>query len=288
MNTKLKLSTLYPQKRAFITGAGSGLGAELAQLLLADGWTLGLTDLTFNQKNETMQFYDKKSEVSGFEEKQVEDGKDKRVYWYFFDVSNAQEFQKASEDFLAKVGGVDLVFNNAGVGEGDYFEDYSLENWDWIIGVNQKGVINGCHFFVPTLKKQKSGMIINIASAAGYANLPKMSPYNVTKASVIALSESLYGELKPHSVKVIAITPTFFQSNILENSRSSSEQIKQSAKKVVSSAKMDSKEAALLILKRLPKTKRHIRFPFSASLLFYLKKWLPNLYWWAIIKKLSS
>jgi NADP-dependent 3-hydroxy acid dehydrogenase YdfG len=189
---------------------------------------------------------------------------------------------------LNKVGGVDIVFNNAGVGEGDYFENYSLEDWDWIIGVNQKGVINGCHFFVPTLKKQQNGMIVNIASAAGYANLPKMSPYNVTKASVIALSESLYGELKPYHVKVIAVTPTFFQSNILNSSRSSSEQIKASAKKVVDTAKMDSKEAALLILQKLPNAKRQIRFPFSAQMIFYVKKWFPTLYWWAIIKKLSK
>ncbi len=270
-NNLLKLSTLYPQKRAFITGAGSGLGKYIANFLVQDGWVLGLTDLE-NQQNElTKQFTDLKN-----------------IHLYFFDVSDKEKFREASQDFITKVGGIDIVFNNAGVGEGDYFEDYSLENWDWIIGINQKGVIHGCHFFVPILKKQKKGMIVNVASAAGYANLPKMSPYNVTKASVIALSESLYGELKPHGVKVITITPTFFQSNILNRSRSSSEKIKASAKKVVDTAKMDAEQAALLILKKLPKAKRHIRFPFSANVFFYVKKWLPNFYWWAIIKKLSK
>lgn len=268
MKHKFKLSNQYPKKRAFITGASTGLGSELAKLLLNDGWILGLMDI--NKENLTKQFYDKKN-----------------VYLYFFDVSNAQEFEKASIDFIQKVGGIDLLFNNAGVGEGTYFEEYSLQNWDWIIGINQKGVINGCHFFIPIFKKQQNGMIVNIASAAGYANLPKMSPYNVTKASVIALSESLYGELKPHNVKVIAVTPTFFQSNILENSRGNST-IKKSAERVVHNSKMSSKDAALLILRKLPKAKRHIRFPFSASLLFYVKKWLPSIYWWAIIRKLSK
>lgn len=268
MKHKFKLSNQYPTKRAFITGASTGLGFEFANFLLNDGWIIGLTDI--NKENLTKQFNDKEN-----------------VFLYFFDVSNAEQFEKASLDFIEKVGGIDILFNNAGVGEGSYFEQYSLDNWDWIIGINQKGVINGCHFFIPTLKKQQNGMIVNIASAAGYANLPKMSPYNVTKASVIALSESLYGELIPHNVKVIAVTPTFFQSNILGNSRGDAT-IKKSAEKVVNNSKMNAKDAALLILQKLPKAKRHIRFPFSASLLFYAKKWIPSLYWWVIIKKLSK
>src|SRR5678809_318336 len=90
------------------------------------------------------------------------------------------------------VGGVDLVINNAGVAVAGRMGEVSLDDWRWIFGINLWGVIHGCHVFVPRLRRQKSGHIINVASAAGLLSPPMMGPYNVTKAAVVALSETLF------------------------------------------------------------------------------------------------
>jgi short-subunit dehydrogenase len=81
------------------------------------------------------------------------------------------------------------------------------------------GVIHGCHVFAPRLKRQKSGHIINVASAAGLLSPPQLGPYNVTKAGVIALSETLFGELAADGVGVTVLCPTFFRTHIHDGAR---------------------------------------------------------------------
>jgi short-subunit dehydrogenase len=81
------------------------------------------------------------------------------------------------------------------------------------------GVIYGCHVFAPRFKRQRSGHILNIASAAGLLCAPDMAPYNVTKAGVVALSETLCAELRPFSVGVTVVCPTFFKTQIADKSR---------------------------------------------------------------------
>lgn len=192
----LKLSKKYPSKRAFITGAGSGLGKELAIHLAKDGWTIGITDL--------------KSEPIGLVAATIKKLGGK-AQLFVFDVSNREDFKTASQNFLADNNGIDLVVNNAGVGDGGAFHTYDLDRWDWMVGINQMGVIYGCHNFLPEMRQAKSGHIINIASAAGFAYVPRVSSYNVTKAAVNALSECLYFESKPVNVGISVVMPTFLK-----------------------------------------------------------------------------
>ncbi len=117
------------------------------------------------------------------------------------------------------IGGTDLVINNAGVAVGGPVGEIPLENWEWITAINYWGVVYGCHFFVPRLKAQGSGHILNVASSAGLLSAPQMGPYNMTKAAVVALSETLSGELHGTGVGVTALCPTFFQTNIANSSR---------------------------------------------------------------------
>ena len=112
-----KLSEKHPKKRAFITGAGGGLGRGLSLALAKDGWTIGISDL----KEEALAESKKLIEAAG--------GK---AHTYQFDVSKREDYKKAFDDYVAKVGGLDLLINNAGVGDGGLFGDYALENWEWI------------------------------------------------------------------------------------------------------------------------------------------------------------
>ena len=94
-----------------------------------------------------------------------------------------------------------------------------LDDWRWIMGVNLWGVIYGCHVFAPLFRAQGRGHILNVASAAGLLAPPGMAPYNVTKAAVVALSETLAGELKTSGVGVTVLCPTFFRTNIGKSAR---------------------------------------------------------------------
>nr|AYM53152.1 short-chain dehydrogenase/reductase SDR [Pseudenhygromyxa salsuginis] len=139
--------------------------------------------------------------------------------------------------------GVDLVVNNAGVAAVGPVGEVSLENWRWQVDINLWGVIYGCHVFVPKLRAQGSGFVLNVASSAGLLAAPLMAPYNVTKAGVVALSETLFGELAGSGVSVTALCPTFFRTNIHENSRTTGELREQTAK-LVTNAKWSAEAVA--------------------------------------------
>ncbi len=116
-------------------------------------------------------------------------------------------------------GPVDLVINNAGVSSGGLVGELPIADWRWTIEVDLFGVIHGCHVFVPLLKKQGRGHILNVASAAGLLSAPRMAAYNVAKAGVVALSETLAAELEGTGVGVTVLCPTFFDTDIVRSGR---------------------------------------------------------------------
>ena len=109
----------------------------------------------------------------------------------------------------------DLVINNAGIGAGGRpVGEAPLAEWERTLGVNLWGVIHGCHVFVPRLREQDRGGVINVASAAGFAAAPGMAAYNVTKAGVVSLSETLAAEFSGTDLAVTVLCPTFVRTNI--------------------------------------------------------------------------
>jgi short-subunit dehydrogenase len=259
--TTYTLSSRYTKKRAFITGAGGGLGRVLSLELASNGWTIGIADINAAGLKETADMI----EIKG--------GK---PFIYLLDVADSNQYESVANDFLSVAGGIDLLINNAGVGDGSVFGEYAPENWRWIIGINQMGVIYGCHFFVEAMKKQQSGHIINISSAASFMNLPSMSPYNVTKAAVLSLSETLYTELKGDKIGVSVVCPTFFKTNVMQYSRGNQAQ-KVAGQKMVDRSGIEPIEVAQTILKEAGKKTFYIIHPFSAKVLFSLKRLMPSL-----------
>ena len=256
INMYPKLIKLYPLKRVLITGAGSGLGLALTKLLLNDGWVVGAIDI--NVKELT---HFKCDTLSVFEA----------------DITDRNMLQQIIQNFCKENNGIDILFNNAGVGEGTLFKDYSLEHWDWIININLKAIINATYFVLPEMYKVNAGLIVNMASMAGIANFPRMSPYNVTKAALISLSETLNHELSHTAISVTCIMPTFFQSYIMQHSKGDVNIIS-SAHKTVKNSSLTSLDAAKIILHDLHLKKEIIRFPFSAHAFFYSRRFIPGLY----------
>lgn len=251
-----KLFKLYPRKRALITGAGSGLGLELTKLLLNDGWRVAALDIHI---------------------KQLEKHSCDRLSIFETDITDRISLQHVIQTFCNTYDGIDILFNNAGVGEGTLFKDYRLEHWDWIIHINLRAVIDSTYFVLPYMLKANSGMIVNIASMAGIANLPAMSPYNVTKAALISLSETLNHELCDSDITITCVAPTFFRSSIMQHSKGDVE-IVSNANKIVGKSSLTSQDAAKIILKNLHRKKEMMRFPFSAHAFFYSRKFIPGLY----------
>ena len=255
-----QLTKKHHTKRAFITGAASGLGKELCKELAADKWIIGICDISEKGLNETAELI---TNTGG------------KAIPYLMDVADKTAYKKVAENFLEMTGGIDLLVNNAGVGDGSPFEDYGLENWEWITGINQMGVIYGCHYFIPSMKKQQSGHIINISSIAAIATAPNMSPYNTTKAAVKALSETLYSELKEHKISVSVAMPFFFRTNVMQHARGQHAESKEMGKYMVHGAKHGADAMAKRLLKKAGAGKFHILFPAQAIILFHLKRLFP-------------
>lgn len=254
------LSAIYPTKRAFITGAASGLGKAFATELASDGWTIGMADNNATLLAQTAQ------EIQAL---------GATIFSYHLDVANKYQYKTVSAQFLQDVGGIDLLFNNAGVGDGGAFEAYPLEHYEWMVGINQMGVVYGCTYFIPTMKKQGFGHILNTASAAAIGCAPTMGAYNMTKAAVLAISETLYSELMDHHIHVSCIMPTYFKTNIAQSSRSGG-MIQKISQHFIDRSGLEAKEVSQEILKRAAKKELYIILPKSAYTMWLYKRFAPT------------
>ncbi len=186
---------------AVVTGAGSGIGRAFALELAKRGGKVVCADLDEATAKETVVLI----EQAGGEAIAVA-----------CDVAIEQQVRQLSEAATAWLGRTpDLVINNAGIGAGGLpVGEAPLDDWQRTLGVNLWGVIHGCHVFVPQLREHGRGEIINVASAAGFTAAPRMAAYNVSKAGVVSLSETLAAELAGTGVAVTVLCPTFVRTNI--------------------------------------------------------------------------
>ena len=214
--------------RIMITGAGSGLGREIALRWAREGWQLALGDINPDGLEATLALV---REAGG-------DGFTQRC-----DVRDYSQLTAFAQACEARLGGIDVVVNNAGVASGGFFSDLSLEDWDWQLSINLMGVIKGCKAFLPLLERSQ-GRIINIASLAALMQAPAMSNYNVAKAGVVALSESLLVELKPQGIDVHVVCPSFFQTNLLDSFRGPTPEMKQQVGKLLEGSPISAADIA--------------------------------------------
>jgi NAD(P)-dependent dehydrogenase (short-subunit alcohol dehydrogenase family) len=191
------------EARAVVTGAGSGIGAAFAAELGARGGSVVCSDIDEAAAKQTVDAIEARG------------GKALAVPC---DVSLLADVETLASEARGWFGAPPtLVINNAGVGIGGTpIGETSIDDWRWTLGINLFGVIHGCHVFVPALREAGGGGVINVASSASFASVPGMGPYNVSKAGVVALSETLAGELSGTGVHVSVLCPTFVKTNILQ------------------------------------------------------------------------
>ena len=178
--------TNFTGKTAVLTGAGSGFGLECARIGARLGMNLVLVDVQQDALDAAAH--------------ELESA-DVQVLAMKVDVSSASQMQALGAAVLARFGAPHFVFNNAGVGSGGLIWENSVQDWEWVLGVNVMGVVHGVRVFTPMMldaaKKDPlwQGHIVNTASMAGLLNPPNMGVYNVSKHAVVSLSETLYQDL---------------------------------------------------------------------------------------------
>lgn len=197
--------------RAVVTGAASGIGQAFAVELGRRGGQVVVSDIDLVGAQRTVDL--------------VEDHGGSAIA-VACDVSRLEDVQALASESIRWFEGVPtLVVNNAGVGAGgNVVGDTPIEDWRWTLDINLWGPIHGCHVFAPMLREQAAtakqrGGIINVASAASFGSAPRMAAYNVSKAGVLSLSETLAAEMSGTGVNVTVLCPTFVKTNIVESGR---------------------------------------------------------------------
>jgi NAD(P)-dependent dehydrogenase (short-subunit alcohol dehydrogenase family) len=192
---------------AVITGAGSGIGAAFAVELANRGGRVVCSDIDENAAQTT-------ADAIG-----IEGGKALALRCDVAQIDDVHCLAADAQDWFG--GAPTVVINNAGVGAGGLpIGEVDLDDWNWVLNVNLWGPIHGCHVFAPILRESgQPGGIINVASAAAFGAAPGMAAYNVSKAGVLSLSETLAAELSGTGVNVTVLCPTFVKTNIVESGR---------------------------------------------------------------------
>ena len=200
----------FREKVAVITGAGSGMGRYLAILLARDGADVCVCDINGETLNETMAML-RKYNVS--------------VSSHLLDVSDKESIEALPQKVIDEHGKVDLVFNNAGVGSGSYFQDMNRDNWDWVMGINFEGVVNSTRAFIPHMINNSEAAIVNTSSIFGMVTIPGQSVYHATKFAVRGFTESLALEMKQTNpnLQIHCVHPGHIGTNIATSARISDE-----------------------------------------------------------------
>ncbi|NQZ79241.1 MAG: SDR family NAD(P)-dependent oxidoreductase, partial [Ekhidna sp.] len=135
----LSLNHKYPNKTAFITGAASGLGAAFSSILNKNGWKLHLSDVNLD--------------ILGNFRDTLENPEQTHIYQ--LDVSDKLSYETISDKIGKNIQQLDLLINNAGVGDGELFQEYKMDHWERMIRINLLGTYYGCHYMLPLIEKQK-------------------------------------------------------------------------------------------------------------------------------------
>ncbi len=245
--------------RAVVTGAGSGLGRAFCLELGRRGARIVASDIDLGSAEKT-------ADACG--------GQAVRC-----DVSRLADVETLGNDVDRLLGGVDLLINNAGVGVSGRIDEIPPEDWQWLLGINLWGVIHGLQVFVPRMREQKSGHVINVASAAGFAGMALMGPYCASKAAVISLSETLAAEGESHGIGVTVLCPTYFPTNIVQSGRGSGdkvEQLRAFAEKQMAQGKWSAEDVARFALDAAEAGRLYAVPMSDARWLWRFKRFMPE------------
>ncbi len=251
----------FRDRVAVITGAASGIGRSLALELARRGARLALADVSADALAAVA------SEAGGV---------GPRLSTHVVDVSDAGAMEALPGAVVAVHGGVNLLVNNAGVSVTGTLDEQSLEDMRWIVGVNFWGVVHGCKFFLPHLRRAAGDAhIVNLSSMFGLIGLPTQSSYCATKFAVRGFSEALYAELRDAGVGVTVAHPGGVRTNIVRSSRTADAAAKERMIARFEKMAMEPDEAARKILRAVERDRLRVVICREAVAADWAKRLLP-------------
>lgn len=262
----------YADKVAAITGAGSGIGRQLAIQLAQQGCHLSLSDVDESGLAETVAMLG--NTVVKVEADTV-------------DVANREQVYRWAEKVIVDHGRVNLIFNNAGVSLTSTVEGLTYEELEWILGINLWGVIHGTKAFLPHIKTSGEGHIVNVSSIFGICAQPTQSAYNISKFAVRGFTESLRQELElaGDGVSATCIHPGGIKTNIARSGRvNASVNLGQDAtreQEILATEKMlrtSAEAAAKTILRGVQRNARRVVIGGDAKFMDVVVRLFPGLY----------
>ena len=258
-------------KVGFVTGAASGIGRALAVKLAEQGARcVVITDVNEQGLEETAQLV---------RQKQV------NVIARKLDVADRAGFEGLVEETIDTQGGIDLIFNNAGVTVTNTTNDMSYEDFEWLMNINFWGVVHGTKSVLPHMLNKGEGHIVNISSIFGFIGVPTQSTYCAAKFAVRGFTESLTHELEGSGVHSTTVHPGGIKTNIVNNARhqlqdgTSKDDMAANFEKM---ARTTPDEAAEVILKGVRKNKKRVFIGLDAHIISRFVRWLPGLYFWVM------
>jgi short-subunit dehydrogenase len=244
---------------AVITGGASGIGRATAELLAEKGCALALVDINA----ERLEGVAKEFSAKGVS-----------VSTHVVDVASAEEMAALPAAVVAEHGAVHILVNNAGVSVSATLKDHTIEDLQWIIGINLWGVIYGCKFFLPELEKADEAHIVNISSMFGFIGVPSQSSYCATKFAVRGFTEALWAELQGTNIGISSIHPGGINTNIHESMRSYDDSLRDATIAGLAQSRPPSAVAAVIV-KAIEKNKLRAIAGFEAYAADWLKRILP-------------
>ena len=254
----------YEGKTAIVTGAASGIGRCLSEMLARGGANVILTDVNADLLHEVAASLT----TAGHSATAT-----------VVDVSDADAVKKLVEDTVAEHGQLDYLFNNAGIAVGGEARDLGYEDWKRVIDVNLYGVINGVFVAYPIMVKQGFGHIVNTASVAGYFPFGGEIAYSASKHGVVGLSHALRAEGADLGVKVSVVCPGKIETPLYDTSKF----VGLDRKKTLGMFPkgITPEESAPIILRGVERNEATIPVTFLAKVLWMLGRASPDVANWA-------
>lgn len=253
---------------AVITGAGSGIGRALALNLAQRGCKLALSDIRAESVQETAQLCER------FTRDLMVDA---------VDVADKQAMMAYPEKVAQRFGGAHIVINNAGVAVSATVEETSIEDYEWLMGINWWGVLYGTKFFLPYLQKADEAHLVNVSSVFGIIGVPTQSAYNAAKFAVRGFTESLRQELEGTHIGVSCVHPGGIKTNIAAAARyktgpNGETNHASAAEKFANLAQTTPEEAAATIVRGIEKKSPRILIGADAVAIDVMARSMPEAY----------
>jgi len=244
-----------------ITGAASGLGKALALAAARTGYQIAVADV---------------QDEAGL--KTVDEIKQLGINAAYFhcDVSGSEALLTLKEQVLNHFKHVDVMVNNAGVGSQGNLEATTEAEWERQWQINLMGVVRGCQAFIPELRKRPKASIVNVASFAAIALAPGVASYNVVKAGVHALSETLRCELAADGIGVSVVCPAFFQTKLTDSMLGTDEKVKSQINRWMRNSKYTADDVAQMILEAIKKQQFMVLCDSQTKWQYRISRWFPN------------